>query len=308
MFVLYFYWSLLQDHGTFAPWFAWYYTAQGPYIPPRPANYRPSTRFVVSLTTMPGDVEHLDEVLMSLSNQTIQPAAIYVNLPKKNRRTGAPYVIPDWLPRFPNVYILQPDTDYGPMTKLYPSLEKETDPETIIISVDDDKVYAPKVLEHLMYHAETYPDAVWGICGWGFMWVPEPQGVISVYVPWYMRLNYGRFVDVTQGVCGVAYRRKFFPDLPRYSKPHPDCFLTDDMWTSSNVGLVAKKPRLLTSGPLLGFWELEPKDTKWLKKSRQHRLSDTNRVIDKDYRCVRGASELLGDWSAIPARAQRPKA
>lgn len=138
--LLYFYWTLLQDHGTFAPWFALYYTAQGPYIPPRPAGYKPTTRFVVSLTTMPGDVEHLDEVLMSLSNQTVKPAAIYVNLPQKNRRTGAPYVIPDWLRKFPNVQILQPATDYGPMTKLYPALEKETDPETVIISVDDDKV------------------------------------------------------------------------------------------------------------------------------------------------------------------------
>ena len=138
--LLYFYWTLLQDHGTFAPWFALYYTAQGPYIPPRPAGYKPATRFVVSLTTMPGDVEHLDEVLMSLSNQTVKPAAIYVNLPQKNRRTGAPYVIPDWLRKFPNVQILQPATDYGPMTKLYPALEKETDPETVIISVDDDKV------------------------------------------------------------------------------------------------------------------------------------------------------------------------
>ena len=39
------------------------------------------------------------------------------------------------------------------------------------------------------------------------MWVPDPQGVISVYVPWWMRNSRARFSDLLQGVCGVAYRR-----------------------------------------------------------------------------------------------------
>ncbi len=69
------------------------------------------------------------------------------------------------------------------------------------------QIYHPHVVEHLAWHSEQYPEAAWGICGWAFMWVPEPQGVISVYVPWYMRLWHGRHVDVLQGVCGIAYRR-----------------------------------------------------------------------------------------------------
>ncbi len=183
-----------------------------------PTLWEPKSKVVITLTSMPNDVENLGEVLGSISNQTLLPHAIYVNLPKKNRRTGAPYVIPEWLREYPRVQILEPSTDYGPLTKLYPALEHETDPNTIIVSVDDDKViplftaadckvYSPHMLRHLVWHAESYPEAAWGICGWAFMWVPPPTGVVSVYVPWFMRNSHGRYVDVLQGVCGVAYRK-----------------------------------------------------------------------------------------------------
>jgi hypothetical protein len=117
------------------------------------------------------------QVLSSLSNLTITPAAIYVNLPYKNGRTGKEYVVPDWLvawslplvstvapnisnvARFvclpvpdwplsfalslvfrPGVKVLRTEVDYGPLTKLVPALKAENDPETIIVTVDDDKV------------------------------------------------------------------------------------------------------------------------------------------------------------------------
>lgn len=135
------YWGSLQEHGTFAPLFSLYYTSSAPYAPmSRPAGWKPKSRVVVSLTTMPRDVDHLDEVLYSISNQTVQPDVIYVNLPVRNRRNGQPYIVPDWLETFPKVQVLRPETDYGPLTKLFPALEAENDPDTIIVTFDDDKV------------------------------------------------------------------------------------------------------------------------------------------------------------------------
>lgn len=137
---LYFYWGLLQDHGTFSPLFALMYTAQGPYVPPMPKDYKPTSRVVLSMTTMPSDVGKLRDVLDSLLNQTFLPAVIHINLPKKNRRTGLPYDIPPWLREYPKVNINEPEVDLGPLTKLYPSVLVENDPETLIVTVDDDKV------------------------------------------------------------------------------------------------------------------------------------------------------------------------
>ena len=54
------------------------------------------------------------------------------------------------------------------------------------------------------------PDTAFGICGWSFMPVPRPVGVVPVYVLNMLRGKYGRKVDVLQAVCGNAYRRGFF--------------------------------------------------------------------------------------------------
>ncbi len=73
------------------------------------------------------------------------------------------------------------------------------------------------------------------------------------------------------------------------------------MWIAGNLALLNNHKRLLTSGPVLGHWTLEPSDTQWLRRSRQHRLSDTGRVVDKDMRCVQGVKSALGDWSEATA-------
>ena len=57
-------------------------------------------------------------------------------------------------------------------------------------------------------------------------------GMAMVNTPWYMRPASGKSVDVLMGVKGIAYRRKFFNHLKKLENPHPDCFLTDDIWIS----------------------------------------------------------------------------
>ena len=77
------------------------------------------------------------------------------------------------------------------------------------------------------------------------------------------------------------------------------------MWLSSYIGLIANRKRLLTPGPVYGYFSLEPRDTQWLKHERNHRLSDTNKVIDKDYRCIKGVRDTLGDWTSVLGKNER---
>jgi hypothetical protein len=44
------------------------------------------------------------------------------------------------------IEVLRSEVDYGPLTKIVPTLYKETDPETIVITVDDDKIYKPQTI------------------------------------------------------------------------------------------------------------------------------------------------------------------
>jgi len=88
--------------------------------------------------------------------------------------------------------------DHGPLTKLLPTLLRETDPDTVIITVDDDKIYLPDTMLSLMWHAEHSRNVAFGVCGWAFMWVPRPMGVVPVYIPYFFRGTTGTMVDVLQ--------------------------------------------------------------------------------------------------------------
>jgi len=136
---------LLMRFGTFMPPFVWTHTTahvrRGPTT--LDADWRPprDTRVVLSLTTLPHHVPLLKDTIASLKAQMLVPARIYVNIPRgTNKRTGAEYTIPAWLLRERGVHVNRCE-EYGPLTKLLPTLQLETDPETVIITVDDDKIY-----------------------------------------------------------------------------------------------------------------------------------------------------------------------
>eukprot|EP00053_Salpingoeca_punica_P013491 m.122047 g.122047 ORF g.122047 m.122047 type:complete len:330 (+) comp16215_c1_seq2:339-1328(+) len=296
------YWALLRHHGSFSLPAVLLFTEPGPltimHIPP-PADWMPTSRLVVSLTTTPSAVEHLRDVLGSLGKQTLQPDAIYVNLPLRNARTQEPYVVPSWLETFlPNIRVLRPQVDVGPLCKLLPALVAEDAHDTIVITVDDDKIYPPEVLRHLAWYAEMDPTLAVGMCGYSFMSMPKPEEVVGVNVPWMFRGEHGRTVEVLQGVCGVAYRRGFFPDLEKLSKPAKECFTTDDLWISGYLATVSKVPRVLIPGKWHSRLTLESYSTEWLKakQGRVNRLSDSNKKAGTDIACVRGVERELGPW------------
>lgn len=118
---------------------------------PPPIGWRPSSRLVVTLSTLPHHTHLLTPTLHSLLAQSARADTIYVAVPEISRRTGKPYgnvTVPD------GVTVLRSEKDYGPLTKLLPAVMAERDPSTIIITVDDDKIYDTDLLLHLAWHAE----------------------------------------------------------------------------------------------------------------------------------------------------------
>jgi hypothetical protein len=137
-------------------------------------------RVVVTTTTIPTREKFVKKMINSLKYGTVQPDAIYVNLP-------------DWYPRFkcgpdPNLepklvsmgVIVNKCKDYGVLTKLLPTLELEKDPETLLVILDDDMIYQPRFLEGLVkgysefkcpvgYSGLAYPETtmrMWGRLGY----------------------------------------------------------------------------------------------------------------------------------------------
>lgn len=187
-------------------------------------------RIVVSLSTLPSRIDGVVPTLKSILDNTMPPDAIYLNIPDYSKRESRPYEIPDSILELsPIVKINKTQEDYGPVTKLYPTLEVETDPETLIICIDDDIAYDPKLIENLVYASDRYTDDTICISGWNYI------KVLNLFtLPLYFPFFFSRNVKVLQCYMGVLYKRKFFNNVELFKKymSLKPCFTTDDIMIS----------------------------------------------------------------------------
>ena len=200
-------------------------------------------RVVATLTTLPGRYDSLLNTLKSLHAQTIKLDAIYLTLPHKARRLNKIYDEPgDEIKSLCN--IIRTDVDYGPICKLYGALMKEQDPDTIIITFDDDIVYPNNIVECLLEKHKIQPDAAISGLAWlikhGLFFfsmqsnVDKPKKYQSFIC---ININKeGRKMDILAGVAGALYKRGFFPtqeklyeDFFSYALYHEDFFKNDDI-------------------------------------------------------------------------------
>ena len=191
-----------------------------------PRNYR----LVVSLSTLPSRLGGIKPVINSILNGSVCPDVIYLNLPEYSKREGVEYKITDEILNInPKLKINKTKDDYGPVTKLYPTLEQETDPETIIICIDDDIQYHPKLIETLLQSSHQYPDKCICLRGWNYINLGNKMA-LPLYFPYF----FVRKVNILQCFGGVLYKRKFFDDLSLFKKYMnlTPCFTTDDITIS----------------------------------------------------------------------------
>lgn len=214
---------LLGIYGIILSWFLYI----GPFctLLTTKAIAKKHQRIVVTLTTTPYRIVKLKPTLDSLLQQSIKPDCIYLNIPFFFKRDNIPYVIPEWLQKYPGITIRRTD-DYGPITKLLPVLVSETDPETIIITVDDDVWYPRHVVRDLVQYALQHPHAVVTPLNINFTINDKLQFTNIKY-----KFKHGSKASLVVGAAGVAYRRSFFANdfQPFVTKLPTQCFLTDDL-------------------------------------------------------------------------------
>jgi hypothetical protein len=190
-------------------------------------------RIVTSMTTIPERIGLIKRTIDSLNAQTRKLDAIYINIPYicKNKS----YIIPQWLIDMDTVTILRCE-DYGPITKLIPVLQKEKDPNTCIVTVDDDIAVHKNWIKIFEQYANKYPESAIGF-----------SGICMGSLLFFWQYNDGKndhYVDVLEGVWTVLYRRKlfnvdkllFFIDLPMNRSIKQNLIKNDDHWISSYLG------------------------------------------------------------------------
>src|SRR6266581_1247166 len=121
-------------------------------------------RVIASLSTVPDRINNLRPTIRSLLKQTRPPDEIVLAIPEFSIREQRPYVVPEYLLRLPRLRVLHCHKDWGPATKFIPIVREELAAgrgDTLIMVVDDDRVYPRDALEtYLHYHAQLLEAAL----------------------------------------------------------------------------------------------------------------------------------------------------
>jgi len=186
----------------------------------------------------------LYDTLRTLINQDYPIAAIYLTIPKIAKRWGTPY------PPLPQhvldlVTVVNIEEDHGPVCKIVGALSREEDPNTLIVTCDDDIWYSPNLVSCLVQQYLKNPHVA--VSGSG-MFISN-GAIFSAYhaqsvffYSWFMDFNVpsqGREVDILCGFSGVLYPRYAFPDpvelddLLKYTRQSKAVFHNDDILLSA---------------------------------------------------------------------------
>jgi hypothetical protein len=205
------------------------------------ANPRRSD-LVITLTTLPSRIARIEPTIKSLLRQSIRPAAIRLNVPYVSRRENVSYVIPPWLERLRSVTIVRGD-DYGPATKLIPTL-LDSAPDARLLVVDDDRVYHPYLVEQMTALSDEHPDAAIAASGWD-----APSDLVDRQTTLMAtllgrapapikctRVRGERDVDIVQGLSGYVVKPRFFNlgAIVDYAAAPHAAFFVDDVWISAH--------------------------------------------------------------------------
>lgn len=193
-------------------------------------------RIIISLTSFPARINTIWIVILSLFYQTVKPDKIILWLSKKQFNDEND--IPSNLKNLQNdVFEIRfVEEDYRSHKKYYYSFGQF--PNEVIITVDDDVIYNPKMIESLVRDAELYPGAI--IANNTNIIVFDNQGKVTPYENWRCNTVSGLSnSDLLQvGIGGVLYPpHSLYRDVL-----NPQIFLrvtplADDIWLNTMARL-----------------------------------------------------------------------
>ena len=195
-----------------------------------------NNRVIASLTTLPDRIFNLEPTVRCLLNQTRSPDEIVLSIPEFSVRQKRAYSIPKYLSQFPTLRIVPCKTDWGPATKFIPLVQEELAAgraDTLIMVVDDDRIYPRDALETYLHYHEQFPNAA--LC---FRGGPMPRNFYWFLPKLFLgsRLRKAKRVAVITGCGSYLIQPRFFDSaLWNYSDAPASAFYMDDIWISGNL-------------------------------------------------------------------------
>ena len=189
---------------------------------------------VISLTTTPNRLHQIKHTLLSLLDSSVAVDEIRLNIPYYSCK-GVKYRIPNWLKKLKSVKIYRTIKDWGPATKLLPTLSHTRNRKTKIIVVDDDVIYGYYMAETLNDYFEKYDRKV----------------AMTIYgdeIDKHNRMKYDlttragnyitgeKYTDVLRGHSAYMVTPNMFTeDIYEYEKVPKECFFVDDNYFSFHL-------------------------------------------------------------------------
>ena len=188
---------------------------------------------IVSLSTVPDRINNLRPTIRSLLRQTRPPDEIVLAIPEFSVRERRPYVVPKYISRLPRVRVLRCREDWGPATKFIPVIQEELAAgrgSSLIMVVDDDRVYPRDALETYLHYSKQLPDAA--LCFRGAA-MPQSMDWRDAKMIRASELRQPRPAAVITGCGSYFIQPRFFNEsVWDYSKAPSGAFYMDDIWIS----------------------------------------------------------------------------
>lgn len=185
-----------------------------------------NNELIVSLTSFGNRIHEVYLTIESIMQGTIKPNRIVLWLGEENRNTVLPIVLQNQIKRGLEIRFCKDIRSY---TKLIPSLKSF--PEACIVTIDDDVIYEPDLLEHLVNSYNENPDVV-SACRIHKM-LKDNTGKLCGYMSWkhFCYDDQPSFLNFLTGNGGVLYPPHSFPQ----EVFNEDVFLSickyaDDVW------------------------------------------------------------------------------
>jgi hypothetical protein len=191
-------------------------------------------RVIVSVSTVPDRINNLGPTIRSLLKQTRPPDEIVLAIPEFSVREQRPYIVPKYISRLPRVRVLRCREDWGPATKFIAAIQDELAAgreNTLIMVIDDDRLYPRDALETYLYYSQQLPNAA--LCFRGAA-MPSTLDWDDAKMIHARDLREPRPVAVITGCGSYLVRPRFFDrSLWDYSGAPSVAFYIDDIWISA---------------------------------------------------------------------------
>jgi len=185
----------------------------------------------VSLTAISQRLPVLKYTLLSLLGQSYKPDFIVLNLSKKSYLLDEGIVlIPEWLKKMEaQGVVINWVENIGPYRKLLPFLYSIS-ADDILVSCDDDVIYAENWLENLINSAEKHPNDI--VCGRARKPVNNPFGGCQSYLNWPLVKSGTHGSNLIPiGIAGIVYRKRLLDEAIMSNRDFlSEAPKQDDLW------------------------------------------------------------------------------